>query len=97
MQAAQIKTFHPRNFHNSRYDFKELIKTNFLLKSFVTENKYGDLSIDFADLNAVKSLNKTLLLHFYGIKNWEIPNGYLCPPIPGRADYIHYIADLRLN
>jgi 23S rRNA (adenine1618-N6)-methyltransferase len=21
-------------------------------------------------------------------------NNYLCPPIPGRADYIHYIADL---
>ncbi len=96
-KLKQIKTFHPRNFHNSRYDFKELIKTNFLLKSFVTENKYGDLSIDFADSNAVKSLNKTLLLHFYGIKNWEIPNGYLCPPIPGRADYIHYIADLLAN
>ena len=96
-KLKQIKTFHPRNFHNSRYDFKELIKTNFLLKSFVTENKYGDLSIDFADSNAVKSLNKTLLLHFYGIKNWGIPNGYLCPPIPGRADYIHYIADLLAN
>ncbi|MEO6852205.1 MAG: 23S rRNA (adenine(1618)-N(6))-methyltransferase RlmF, partial [Mucilaginibacter sp.] len=23
-----------------------------------------------------------------------IPDGYLCPPIPGRADYIHYVADL---
>ena len=26
--------------------------------------------------------------------NWEIPKGYLCPPIPGRADYIHHISDL---
>ena len=96
-KLKQIKTFHPRNLHNSRYDFKELIKTNFLLKPFVKENKYGDLSIDFADPNAVKSLNKTLLSHFYGLKNWEIPDGYLCPPIPGRADYIHYIADLLAN
>ena len=22
------------------------------------------------------------------------PSGYLCPPIPGRVDYIHYLADL---
>ncbi|WP_369527369.1 RlmF-related methyltransferase [Shimia thalassica] len=23
-----------------------------------------------------------------------MPAGYLCPPIPGRIDYIHYRADL---
>lgn len=40
------------------------------------------------------TLNKALLAHFYNIKKWSIPKGYLCPPIPGRADYIHYIADL---
>ena len=30
----------------------------------------------------------------YDIQNWDIPKNYLCPPVPGRADYIHYIADL---
>src|SRR5690606_13362208 len=25
---------------------------------------------------------------------WDIPNQNLVPPIPGRADYIHYLADL---
>ncbi|HEY0906396.1 MAG TPA: 23S rRNA (adenine(1618)-N(6))-methyltransferase RlmF, partial [Methylophilus sp.] len=25
---------------------------------------------------------------------WDIPKHYLCPPIPGRADYVHYLADL---
>ena len=88
------KTFHPRNFHNDRYDFKALIKTNPNLQEFVKANKYGDLSIDFANPQAVISLNKALLAHFYGIKNYTIPYGYLCPPIPGRADYIHHIADL---
>ena len=39
-------------------------------------------------------MNKALLAHYYDIANWQIPEGYLCPPIPGRADYIHYIADL---
>ena len=88
------KTLHPRNFHNDRYDFKALIKTKPDLQEFVKPNKYGDLSIDFANPQAVISLNKALLSHFYGIKNYTIPNGYLCPPIPGRADYIHHIADL---
>jgi 23S rRNA (adenine1618-N6)-methyltransferase len=90
----QIKTLHPRNFHNSRYDFKTLIKSFPQLQEYVTKNKYDDLSIDFADPKAVLCLNKALLSHFYNIKNWEIPQGYLCPPIPGRADYIHYLADL---
>ena len=88
------KTLHSRNFHNDRYDFKALIKTNLDLQEFVKPNKYGDLSIDFANPQAVISLNKALLAHFYGIKNYAIPNGYLCPPIPGRADYVHHIADL---
>ena len=88
------KTLHPRNFHNSRYDFEALIKTNPDLQEFVKPNKYGDLSIDFANPQAVITLNKALLSHFYGIKNYTIPEGYLCPPIPGRADYIHYAADL---
>ena len=88
------KTLHPRNLHNNRYDFKELIKTKLELQEFVKPNKYGDLSIDFADPQAVISLNKALLAHFYGIKDYTIPEGYLCPPIPGRADYIHHIADL---
>jgi 23S rRNA (adenine1618-N6)-methyltransferase len=34
-----------------------------------------------------------LLISYYDIQKWDIPH-YLCPPIPGRADYIHYIADL---
>ncbi len=30
----------------------------------------------------------------YGIKFWEFPDANLCPPIPGRVDYIHHLADL---
>lgn len=91
---SNTKTLHPRNFHNNRYDFTTLIKSQDSLKEFVKPNKYGDSSIDFANPDAVIALNKALLSHFYGIKNWKIPKGYLCPPIPGRADYIHHIADL---
>ena len=91
------KTLHPRNLHNNRYDFDALIDTEPSLKEFVKPNKYGDLSIDFANAEAVLCLNKALLSHFYGVKNYTIPNGYLCPPIPGRADYIHHIADLLVS
>ena len=49
---------------------------------------------DFFNPQAVKTLNKALLNHYYDIKYWDIPEHYLCPPIPGRADYIHYAADL---
>ena len=85
---------HPRNAHNKRYDFVALTQTCAELIPFVAPNKFGDTSIDFANPLAVKTLNKALLKHFYGIGYWDIPNQYLCPPIPGRADYVHYIADL---
>lgn len=93
-KSQETKTLHPRNAHNQRYDFEALIKTMPELKEFVAMNKYNDLSIDFSNAKAVLCLNKALLSHFYKIKNWEIPEDYLCPPIPGRADYVHYLADL---
>jgi 23S rRNA (adenine1618-N6)-methyltransferase len=85
---------HPRSLHRERYDFKALIKDCPGLAAFVRENDYGDESIDFFNPDAVRMLNKALLKHHYQIDNWEIPAQYLCPPIPGRADYIHYVADL---
>lgn len=84
---------HPRNKHRDRYDFKALVKTCPELSPFVVQNKYGDESIDFFNADAVKMLNKALLIHYYGLDDWDIPKGYLCPPIPGRADYIHHMAD----
>ncbi len=85
---------HKRNKHRFRYDFKALISSCPELASFVSLNKFNDASIDFFNPEAVKMLNKTLLKHYYSVENWDIPLGYLCPPIPGRADYIHHIADL---
>lgn len=64
------------------------------LVPFVSLNPHQELSIDFADPEAVKCLNRALLKQLYGISHWDIPDGYLCPPVPGRADYLHSIADL---
>jgi 23S rRNA (adenine1618-N6)-methyltransferase len=85
---------HPRNKHQGRYDLTQLSITNPALKAFVKLNAYQDLSIDFANPKAVKALNRALLAQDYQIANWDIPDQFLCPPIPGRADYIHYLADL---
>lgn len=85
---------HSRNPHKSRYNFPELVKSFPELGNFTAPNKYGDVSIDFANPEAVKALNRALLTKHYGVEWWDIPQGYLCPPIPGRADYIHYLADL---
>lgn len=85
---------HPRNKNRDRYDLSALILAIPELKSHVKPNKYGGDSVDFSDPTAVKLLNKALLHHYYGIQNWEFPDENLCPPIPGRADYIHHIADV---
>jgi len=87
-------SLHPRNKHRERYDFGQLIQCCPELAPFVRMNDYMDESIDFFNPEAVKTLNKALLKHSYDIDYWDIPQGFLCPPIPGRADYIHYIADL---
>ena len=93
-KRAEKKGLHPKNLHRRGYDFKELIAASPSLKHFVKPSPYGNLSIDFNDAEAVKALNSALLRYHYGVDYWDIPDGYLCPPIPGRVDYIHYLADL---
>jgi 23S rRNA (adenine1618-N6)-methyltransferase len=88
------KGLHPRNLHKQGYDFPSLIKSCPPLAPYVDKNAYGNLSIEFADPLAVKALNTALLKRYYSVIDWDIPEGALCPPIPGRADYIHYIAEL---
>ncbi len=92
--SADKTNLHPRNLHRGRYDFKQLVAATPELAAFVALNTYGDESINFADPAAVKALNRSLLKTNYGIMQWDIPVQYLCPPIPGRADHLHYLADL---
>jgi len=93
MTVPEKTDLHPRNPHRFRYDFELLSEKFPELKPFITL-RHGNETIDFSLPEAVKALNKALLLTYYNIQNWDIPANYLCPPIPGRADYIHYIADL---
>ncbi len=92
--AATKSAMHPRNLHRDRYDFPALVAANPEIESYLQKSPSGDPTIDFADPDAVKSLNRALLMAYYGIVHWDVPAGYLCPPVPGRADYMHYLADL---
>ncbi|PVW15594.1 23S rRNA (adenine(1618)-N(6))-methyltransferase RlmF [Marixanthomonas spongiae] len=85
---------HPKNIHNKSYDFQGLSETHPALTSHVFVNGYGIRTIDFSDKEAVFHLNKAILMRQYHINDWHIPKNYLCPPIPGRADYIYHLNDL---
>lgn len=88
------KNLHPKNKFNNGYNFDELIKINQKLAPFVSKNQFDVVTIDFSNPEAVKELNKALLFSFDKISVWDFPKENLCPPIPGRLDYIHYLADL---
>lgn len=84
---------HPRNRNNNLYDFKQLVAAAPDLANYLTITPGGTESVDFSNPIAVKTLNKAILKAYYNI-HWDLPGNYLCPPVPGRADYLHYIADL---
>lgn len=85
---------HPRNRHQGSYDFPALMRMSPALRPFVAPTPRGNLSIDFTDPQAVRALNRALLALHHGVREWDIPADFLCPPIPGRADYLHHLADL---
>ena len=91
---SEKSSLHPRNLHRNSYDFETLITSVPELKHYVFKNDYDTLTINFSIPKAVRLLNKALLLKYYNVKDWYIPDENLCPPIPGRADYVHYLADL---
>lgn len=88
------KGLHPKNKFKKGYNFEELIRNNSLLERYVIKNRFDTISIDFSNPKAVKELNKALLFSFDTISVWDFPDENLCPPIPGRLDYIHHLADL---
>lgn len=88
------KNLHPKNRFNTNYNFEKLVHQNPDLKPYVFQNQFGKTTIDFAKQTAVKELNRALLFGYKNISFWDFPDDNLCPPVPGRLDYIHHIADL---
>ncbi len=84
---------HPKNPHTF-YNFNLLVKNHPALLPFVFVNDHKIKTIDFSNKDAVFHLNKALLKTHYHITDWNLPENYLCPPIPGRVDYILHLADI---
>jgi 23S rRNA (adenine1618-N6)-methyltransferase len=91
---APRATMHPDNPHLDGYDFEALCECRSSLKKYVITAPNGQPTIDFSKPAAVKALNRALLALHYGVQGWDLPTGYLCPPVPGRLDYLLHLADL---
>ena len=74
---AKKGELHIRNKHNGQYDFPLLMENYPPLKRFVSLNPLGIQTINFFNPQAVKALNKALLVTYYGIRYWDIPKQYL--------------------
>jgi 23S rRNA (adenine1618-N6)-methyltransferase len=91
---------HPRNSFTGTYDMDRLIAAYPSLEPFVKRTRMGEPcrpTITYSDSDACRALNTALLVADYGVhpKYSEIlPLDALLPPVPGRADYVHNIADL---
>ncbi|SDX45781.1 23S rRNA (adenine(1618)-N(6))-methyltransferase RlmF [Aequorivita viscosa] len=85
---------HPKNPFIKDYNFEDLVANHPPLKPFVSINEHCNKTINFGNHEAVKALNTALLKEHFGISYWNIPDNNLCPPVPGRLDYLLHVADL---
>jgi 23S rRNA (adenine1618-N6)-methyltransferase len=85
---------HPRNKYQGRYDLATLRGIRPELEQYIEQHEQAGETLQFSEPGAVVALNKALMESYYGIQKWDFAPGYLCPPVPGRADYVHHLADL---
>lgn len=93
-RGRERATIHPRNkYSENPPDFGLLASIYPTFQPFVFYSRDGRPRIDWKDYNATRELTRVLLLHDHGI-NWWIPDGQLCPTVPNRSNYVHWIEDL---
>ncbi|XP_065014256.1 uncharacterized protein LOC135642220 isoform X2 [Musa acuminata AAA Group] len=89
-------TIHPRNRYSEKppdFGLLAYLYPSFSPYVFPSSRPGGRPSIDWTDFNATRELTRVLLLHDHGV-NWWIPDRQLCPTVPNRSNYIHWIEDL---
>ena len=89
---------HQRNkYYQNAPDFLKLANTYPSLKKYIKFNRHSKQgTINFKDPRACRELTYALLWCDFQIR-LEIPLDTLCPVIPGRLDYLHWIEDLIFN
>ena len=93
MKSHTFTSMHPKNPYYERYDLKRLAKHYSTLQEYIVLNTSGEETIDFSSSSAVYELNKAMLLADFKLADYNLPTGYLIPPIPGRLDYLLHIRD----
>uniref|UniRef100_K3WZ68 AAA+ ATPase domain-containing protein n=1 Tax=Globisporangium ultimum (strain ATCC 200006 / CBS 805.95 / DAOM BR144) TaxID=431595 RepID=K3WZ68_GLOUD len=87
---------HARNrYKDNAPDFYQLAQLYAPFKQYVNDEKQT-ASLAWDDPFAVRELTKTLLLHDFQL-HWSLPIDRLCPPLPNRLNYLHWIEDLLLE
>ena len=84
---------HAQNPYSDRYDLKRLATFNPELKEHIVSNPSNEDTIDFSDSASVYELNKAMLLADFNLDTYELPMGYLIPPVPGRLEYLLHIRE----
>lgn len=93
-RREEKRCIHPRNkYSDNPPDFGLLASLYPSFQSYVFYSREGKPRIDWKDFNATRELTRVLLLHDHSI-TWWIPDGQLCPTVPNRSNYIHWIEDL---
>ncbi|WVZ21767.1 hypothetical protein V8G54_000311 [Vigna mungo] len=81
-------------YSESQPDFAHLAILYPSFKSFVQPSPpHMRLTIDWTDFNATRELTRILLHHRHTL-TWWIPDGQLCPTVPNRSNYIHWLEHL---
>ncbi|XP_075511289.1 uncharacterized protein LOC142547093 isoform X1 [Primulina tabacum] len=92
--GGETRGSHPRNkYSDNPPDFCSLASLYPSFQPYVFYSREGKPKIDWTDFNATRELTRVLLLHDHGL-DWWIPDGQLCPTVPNRSNYIHWIEDL---
>ncbi|KAI3891988.1 hypothetical protein MKW92_017528 [Papaver armeniacum] len=88
-------SIHPRNkYSENPPDFQQLASLYPSFQPFVFYSpRDGRPRIDWTDFDSTRELTRVLLFHDHGV-HWWIPDGQLCPTVPNRSNYIHWIEDL---
>ncbi|KAK2980581.1 hypothetical protein RJ640_029168 [Escallonia rubra] len=96
-KRVERPSIHPRNkYSDNPPDFAQLASQYPSFEPFVFYSRDGRPRIDWTDYNATRELTRVLLLHDHAL-NWWIPDGQLCPTVPNRSNYIHWIEDLLMS
>ncbi|KAF8426874.1 hypothetical protein EV426DRAFT_423823 [Tirmania nivea] len=81
---------HERNIYRNGVDFSQLGKDCSQFAKYLVK---GPSQIDFQDPDAVRELTTSLLKRDFNLIV-DLPNDRLCPPVPNRLNYIHWLQDL---